>query len=91
MLALVVAAAAVAQLLLRASGKAGHLTAIAFAGAAVLLLPAAASLTSVVRGLGPFDTPFEPSKTARNNQAAGRRRARPHQGSPAAGTPDAAR
>ena len=66
--ALVVAAAAVAQLLLRASGKAGHLTAIAFAGAAVLLLPAAASVTSVVQGLGPFDTPFESSKTAHNNQ-----------------------
>ena len=66
--ALVVAAAAVAQLLLRASGRAGHLTALAFAGAAVLLLPAAASVTSVVQGLGPFDTPFESSKTVRNNQ-----------------------
>jgi 4-amino-4-deoxy-L-arabinose transferase-like glycosyltransferase len=66
--ALVVAAAAVAQLLLRASGRAGHLTALAFAGAAVLLLPAAASATSVVQGLGPFDTPFESSKTVHNNQ-----------------------
>jgi 4-amino-4-deoxy-L-arabinose transferase-like glycosyltransferase len=66
--ALVVAAAAVAQLLLRASGRDGHLTAIAFAGAAVLLLPAAASVTSVARGLGPFDSPFESSKTAHNNQ-----------------------
>ena len=66
--ALVAAAAAVAQLLLRASGKAGHLTAIAFAGAAVLLLPAAASVNSVVSGLGPFDTPFESSKIAHNNQ-----------------------
>ena len=66
--ALVVAAAAVAQLLLPASGKAGHLTAVAFAGAAVLLLPAAASVSSVVRGLGPFDTPFESSKTAHNSQ-----------------------
>ena len=66
--ALVAAAAAIAQLLLRASGKAGHLTAIAFAGAAVLLLPAASSLTSVVQGLGPFDTPFESSKIAHNNQ-----------------------
>jgi 4-amino-4-deoxy-L-arabinose transferase-like glycosyltransferase len=66
--ALVVAAAAVAQLLLRASGRAGHLTALAFAGAAVLLLPAAASVTSVVQGLGPFDTPFESSKTVHNNQ-----------------------
>ena len=66
--ALVVAAAAVGQLLLRASGKAGHLTALAFAGAAVLLLPAAASVASVVQGLGPFDSPFESSKTAHTNQ-----------------------
>jgi 4-amino-4-deoxy-L-arabinose transferase-like glycosyltransferase len=67
--ALIVAAAAAAQLLLRASGKAGHLTMVAFAGAAVLLLPAAASVSCVIRGLGPFDTPFESSKTARYNQA----------------------
>ena len=66
--ALVAAAAAVAQLLLRASGRAGHLTAIAFVGAAVLLLPAAASVSSVAGGLGPFDTPFESSKIAHNNQ-----------------------
>jgi 4-amino-4-deoxy-L-arabinose transferase-like glycosyltransferase len=64
--ALIVAAAAAAQLLLTASGKAGYLTAVAFAGAA--LLPAAASVSSVVGGLGPFDTPFESSKTAHNNQ-----------------------
>jgi len=69
LVALVVAAAAVAQLRLPASGKAGHLTAVAFAGAAVLLLPAAASVSCVVRGLGPFDTPFESSKTVHNNQA----------------------
>ena len=67
--ALVVAAAAVAQLLLPASGKAGHLTAVAFAGAAVLLLPAAASVSGVIGGLGPFDTPFESPETAHNNQA----------------------
>jgi 4-amino-4-deoxy-L-arabinose transferase-like glycosyltransferase len=67
--ALVVAVAAVAQLLLHASGKAGHLTAVAFAGAAVLLLPVAASVNCVIGGLGPFDTPFESSKTAHNNQA----------------------
>jgi 4-amino-4-deoxy-L-arabinose transferase-like glycosyltransferase len=67
-MALVVAAAAVAQLVLRASGRAGHLTALAFAGVSVLLLPAAASVTSVVQGLGPFDSPFESSKTAHNNQ-----------------------
>ncbi len=66
--ALIVAAAAVAQLLLPASGRGGHLTAVAFAGAAVLLLPAAASVSSVIRGLGPFDTPFEPARTAHNNQ-----------------------
>jgi 4-amino-4-deoxy-L-arabinose transferase-like glycosyltransferase len=66
--ALVVAAAAVARLLLPASGQGGHLTAVAFAGAAVLLLPAAASVNCVIRGLGPFDTPFESSKTAHNNQ-----------------------
>ena len=63
------AAAATAQLLLPASGQAGHLTAIAFTGAAVLLLPAAASVSCVVRGLGPFDTPFESPKTARNSHA----------------------
>jgi len=67
--ALIVAAAAAAQLLLPASGQAGHLTAVAYAGAAVLLLPAAASVSCVMRGLGPFDTPFESSKTAHNNQA----------------------
>jgi hypothetical protein len=66
--ALVVAAAAVAQLVLRASGRSGHLTALAFAGVSVLLLPTAASATSVVQGLGPFDSPFESSKIAQNNQ-----------------------
>ena len=69
LVALVVAAGAAGQLLLPASGKAGHLTAFAFAGAAVLLLPAAASVSCVIRGLGPFDTPFEPPRTAHNNQA----------------------
>jgi 4-amino-4-deoxy-L-arabinose transferase-like glycosyltransferase len=67
--ALVVAVAAVAQLLLPASGTGGHLTAVAFAGAAVLLLPVAASVSCVIGGLGPFDTPFESSRTAHNNQA----------------------
>jgi 4-amino-4-deoxy-L-arabinose transferase-like glycosyltransferase len=67
--ALVVAAAAAAQLLLPASGRGGHLTAVAYAGAAVLLLPVAASVSCVIRGLGPFDTPFESSKIARDNQA----------------------
>jgi 4-amino-4-deoxy-L-arabinose transferase-like glycosyltransferase len=63
-LAPIVAAAAAARLLLPASGRGGHLTAVALAGAAVFLLPAAASVSSVIRGLGPFDTPFESSKTA---------------------------
>jgi 4-amino-4-deoxy-L-arabinose transferase-like glycosyltransferase len=67
LVALVVAAAAIAQLLLPASGQGGHLIAVAFAAAAVLLLPAAASVSSVIRGLGPFDTPFESSKTAHNS------------------------
>jgi 4-amino-4-deoxy-L-arabinose transferase-like glycosyltransferase len=66
--ALVVAAAAVARLLLPASAQGGHLTAVAFAGAAVLLLPAAASVSCVIRGLGPFDSPFESPATARNSQ-----------------------
>jgi 4-amino-4-deoxy-L-arabinose transferase-like glycosyltransferase len=69
LVALVVAVAAIAQLLLPASAGAGHLTAVAFAAAAVLLLPTAASVAGVIRGLGPFDTPFESSKIARNNQA----------------------
>src|SRR5579859_1345800 len=66
--ALVVAEAAVAQLLLRSSGTGGHLTQVAFAGAAVLVLPAAASVNCVIGGLGPFDTPFESSRTAHNSQ-----------------------
>ena len=69
LIALVLAAAAAAQLLLPVSGKAGHLTAVAFAGTAVLLLPATASVSCVIRGLGPFDTPFESPETAHNNQA----------------------
>ena len=66
--ALVVAAAAAARLLLPASGRAVHLTAVALAGTAVLLLPAAASVSSVIGGLGPFDTPYESPETAHNNQ-----------------------
>jgi hypothetical protein len=34
----------------------------------VLLLPAAASVNSVTGGLGPFDTPFESSRTAHDSQ-----------------------
>ena len=67
--ALVVAVAAAAQVLLPASGLGGHLTAVTFAGAAVLLLPVAASVSCVISGLGPFDTPFESAQTAHNNQA----------------------
>jgi 4-amino-4-deoxy-L-arabinose transferase-like glycosyltransferase len=66
--ALIVAVSAIAQLLLRASGRGGYLTALGFTGAAVLLLPAAASVSSVIGGLGPFDSPFESSMTAHNNQ-----------------------
>jgi 4-amino-4-deoxy-L-arabinose transferase-like glycosyltransferase len=66
--ALVAAVAAAGQVLRPASGRAGHVTGIAFAAAAVLLLPAAASVSCVIRGLGPFDTPYESSKTAHNNQ-----------------------
>jgi hypothetical protein len=54
--------------LLPASGKAGHLTAVAFAGAAVLLLSAVASVNSVIGGLGPFDTPFESPGIAHDHQ-----------------------
>jgi 4-amino-4-deoxy-L-arabinose transferase-like glycosyltransferase len=69
LVAVITAATAVAQLLLTASGQGGHLTAVGYAAAAVLLLPAAASVSCVIRGLGPFDTPFESSQTAHNNQA----------------------
>src|ERR1700683_3358110 len=46
------------------------LTAVALvvAVAAVLLLPAAASVNCVISELGPFDPPFETSKTARDSQ-----------------------
>jgi hypothetical protein len=65
-------AAAAATLLLRGSGsglgRGRHLTMITLACAAALLLPGAASVSSVIRGLGPFDVPFEPSRIARANQ-----------------------
>jgi 4-amino-4-deoxy-L-arabinose transferase-like glycosyltransferase len=67
--ALIMAVNAAAQLLLPASGRAGYVAAIVSACVAALLLPAAASVSCVIRGLGPFDTPFESSKTAHNNQA----------------------
>jgi hypothetical protein len=66
--AVVVAVVAVGQLLLPASGRTGHLTQLALAAAALLLLPAAASVSCVIRGLGPFDVPFEPAEVAHHNQ-----------------------
>jgi 4-amino-4-deoxy-L-arabinose transferase-like glycosyltransferase len=65
---LALATAAAVLMLLPLSGKRRHLMVVAFAGMAVLLLPAAASVSSVIRGLGPFDTPFESAKTASDNQ-----------------------
>ena len=67
--ALVVGVAAVAQLLLSALDRSGHLTHVGSAGLAVLLLPVAASVSCVSRGLGPFDTPYESSQTAHKAQA----------------------
>jgi 4-amino-4-deoxy-L-arabinose transferase-like glycosyltransferase len=67
--ALVVAVAAVAQVLLPASGRGGHLTALGFAGAAVLVLPVAASVSCVVSELGPFDSPFESAQTVNHSHA----------------------
>ena len=56
------------QQLRPAPGTGRHRTAVAFAGAAVLLLSAAASVSCVIGGLGPFDTSFESPETAHNNQ-----------------------
>jgi hypothetical protein len=67
--ALIVAAVAVGQLLRPESARGGHRTTVAVAAAAVLLLPAAASVSCVIRGLGPFDAPYEPSKIAHDNQS----------------------
>lgn len=67
--ALIAAAVAAAGLLFPASGKARHLTAVALAGAAALVLPAAASVSSVIRELGPFDTPYESSATVHDTHA----------------------
>jgi len=62
--ALALAAVAAVQLLLPAPAASRRLAGLAFAGVAVLLMPAAASVNSVARGLGPFDTPFESAKFA---------------------------
>jgi 4-amino-4-deoxy-L-arabinose transferase-like glycosyltransferase len=67
--AAVTAAAAAVQLMLPAAARGGRLTAAALtAAAAALFLPVAASVSCVISGLGPFDTPFESPKTAHNNQ-----------------------
>ncbi len=60
-MALTVAGIAAGQLMLPALGKSGQLTAVGCACAAMLLLPAAASVSCVISELGPFDTPFESS------------------------------
>jgi 4-amino-4-deoxy-L-arabinose transferase-like glycosyltransferase len=67
--ALALAVVAVGQVLLPASGKSGQMTAVACAGVALLLLPTAASVSSVLHGLGPFDIPFESSRIVHNNHA----------------------
>jgi 4-amino-4-deoxy-L-arabinose transferase-like glycosyltransferase len=67
--ALVAAVAAVGQLLLAAVDRGGRRTVAGFAVPAVLLLPAAVSVSCVIRGLGPFDTPFESPQIAHNNHA----------------------
>jgi 4-amino-4-deoxy-L-arabinose transferase-like glycosyltransferase len=64
----VIAAVAAAALLLTSSGSTRQLSAVASVAAAVLLLPVAASVSCVIHGLGPFDSPFESSKTAHTNQ-----------------------
>jgi len=66
--ALGVAVVAIGQVLLPPSGTTRHRTAACFTGFALLLLPAAASVSSVIRDLGPFDIPFESSRIAHNNQ-----------------------
>jgi 4-amino-4-deoxy-L-arabinose transferase-like glycosyltransferase len=65
---LAIATVAAVLVLLPPSGKGRHLTVVGLASAAVLLLPAAASVSCVIRGLGPFDTPFESASTAHENQ-----------------------
>jgi 4-amino-4-deoxy-L-arabinose transferase-like glycosyltransferase len=71
-LALLLAVAATVQLLPRGSGKTRQPAMVASAAAAVLLLPAAASVSCVSRGLGPFDVPYEPATTAYTNQSLAR-------------------
>ena len=64
-MALILAATAAGLLLMPVASKGGHVTAVGFAGAAMLLLPAAASVSCVARELGPFDTPFESALAVR--------------------------
>lgn len=44
-------------------------TSMAFAAGAVLLAPAAASVSIVVHRMGPFDTPFQPRPTTESNRS----------------------
>jgi 4-amino-4-deoxy-L-arabinose transferase-like glycosyltransferase len=67
--AAVVAVGAAVLLLLPASGRFRHPAMVASAAIGVLLLPAAASVSGVISGLGPFDTPFEPARIAHNSHA----------------------
>jgi 4-amino-4-deoxy-L-arabinose transferase-like glycosyltransferase len=64
-----IAAGTAAGLLLLAPARGGQLAAVGYAAAAILLLPAAASVSCVIRELGPFDTPFESSHTAHVSHA----------------------
>jgi 4-amino-4-deoxy-L-arabinose transferase-like glycosyltransferase len=66
--ALVVAVAAAALLLVRGTGRSTWV-AVMVAGAAVLLLPAAASVSCVADELGPFDSPFESPGTVHLSHA----------------------
>jgi 4-amino-4-deoxy-L-arabinose transferase-like glycosyltransferase len=67
--ALAIAGAAAGQVLLPATFSGGYRTAAAFAGAALVFLPAAASVSCVISELGPFDSPFESSRTVHNSHA----------------------
>jgi 4-amino-4-deoxy-L-arabinose transferase-like glycosyltransferase len=55
----VFAVTAAALLLAPARGRRWHMVVPLLACASVLVLPASAAASTVVRGLGPFDTPFE--------------------------------
>lgn len=63
------AAAAVVLLAPRLAGGRGRLAIPVLACASVLMLPASASASTVARGLGPFDTPFEPRQISAVTQS----------------------